>query len=72
MIDLKRILTNGFFILVLYLVIVTSVIAVNEMDNVAAGAPVLSPPEIAAPVDNSVPNRDITHQRFAPLAPDQQ
>ena len=70
-ITLKRILTNGFFILVLYLVIITGVVVFNEMGNVAADAPANSSNQIAAPVENPIPDRDITQQRFAPLTPDQ-
>ena len=68
--ELKQILTNGFFILVIYLVIITGVIAVNEMNNVSADTPVTSN-ELIVPADSSIIGRDITQQRFAPLEANQ-
>lgn len=71
-IDMKRILTNGFLIAVLYLVIVTTIIAVNEMGSVAADAPAPATEQITPPVESALPDRNITQQRLAPLASDQQ
>ena len=69
--ELKQILTNGFFILVIYLVIITAVIAVNEMNNVSADTPASSNNELVVPADSSAVGRDITQQRFAPLEANQ-
>lgn len=69
--ELKQILTNGFFILVIYLVIITAVIAVNEMKNVSADTPTTSANELVIPADSSIIGRDITQQRFAPLEANQ-
>jgi hypothetical protein len=70
--QLKLVLTNGFFILILYLIIVMSVLIVAEMQPVAADqvvqpvtAPVVQPVQESTPA--GLPERDITQQRFAPL-----
>ncbi|MCB0209533.1 MAG: hypothetical protein KDJ52_09395 [Anaerolineae bacterium] len=66
MITIKRIFINGFFIITIYLVVITSIIAINEMNQVAADAPNVSTTEMAAPAENTLSNRDITQQQFAP------
>jgi hypothetical protein len=79
----KRILTNGFFILALYLTIIVGILVVVEMNPVSADVvlqpvyatledaqqPVYAPLEDAQqPVVNDISaGRDITQQRFAPL-----
>jgi hypothetical protein len=81
--QLKRVLTNGFFILALYLAIILGILVVVEMNPVSADVrpqpvyatledaqqPVYAPLEDAQqPEVNDISvQRDITKQRFAPL-----
>lgn len=64
--NVKRIFINGFFIIVIYVAVVTTIIVVNEMNQVAADTRIISTEEIAAPAENTIPDRDITQQEFAP------
>jgi hypothetical protein len=79
----KRVLTNGFFILALYLIIIVAILVVVEMNPVSADLaprtvyatledapqPVYAPLQDAQqPAVNDISaERDITQQRFAPL-----
>lgn len=70
--QLKLILTNGFFILILYLVIILGVLVVVEMEPAVAEVTqpgeevVVEQYEQPLPLTDAVPQRDITQQRFAP------
>ena len=79
----KRVLTNGFFILALYLTIIVGILVVVEMNPVSADMapqPVYAtledaPQPVYAPlqdaqqptINEAAIGRDITQQRFAPL-----
>jgi hypothetical protein len=68
---LKLILSNSFFVLVLYLAIILTILVAVEMEP--AAAEVVRPVEATveqmeqpARLTDAVPERDITQQRFAP------
>jgi hypothetical protein len=79
----KRVLTNGFFVLALYLIIIVGILVIVEMNPVSADLapqPVYAtledaPQSVYAPLEDAQQpaandistGRDITQQRFAPL-----
>lgn len=72
---LMRVFTSGLLILVLYLVIILTILAISEMGPAQADVDNLSQPVVTTAGDDieylrltdAPPARDITKQRFAPL-----
>ena len=73
--QLIRVLKSGLLILVLYLVIILTILTINEMEPAQADIDNLSQPVVTTTGDDieylrltdARPERDITKQRFAPL-----
>ena len=77
--QLHLVVVNGLPVLILYLVLIIAVLIVVEMQPVRADTltqpraeAMVEPVQQYQPLTNAVPQRNITHQQFAPPAPTHQ